>query len=153
MCTATLKISLFCSFDTYYLLSLYSCLSILCQNEWLYNEVAMYCDLDYRVDCGDRPLCDENDDNCEDREYSSSSSIELVSQILSTQHASNRPSLDHISTPAPPMYCSEDEVDATTWVDCSDSSNEGVTFPAEPCGPVFCTCSNGDPLMNVRRDL
>ena len=27
-----------------------------------------YCDFPENVECGDRPLCDENDANCEDRE-------------------------------------------------------------------------------------
>ncbi len=47
-------------------------------------------------------------------------------------------------------YCTVEEVDDSTWVDCSDSANNGVIFPVEPCGPEFCTCSNGDPIQNVK---
>ena len=44
-------------------------------------------------------------------------------------------------------YCEEDEVDPSTFVECDDDT-EGVTFPAASCGPVFCTCSNGDAIQN-----
>merc|ERR1712165_678761 len=32
----------------------------------LYNAAAVQCDWADRVNCGDRPICDENDENCED---------------------------------------------------------------------------------------
>ena len=32
------------------------------------SEAHMYCDFPENVECGERPLCDENDQNCEERE-------------------------------------------------------------------------------------
>ena len=31
------------------------------------SEPKQYCDFPENVECGDRPLCDENDNNCEER--------------------------------------------------------------------------------------
>ena len=33
------------------------------------SEPKQYCDFPENVECGDRPLCDTNDQNCEEREY------------------------------------------------------------------------------------
>lgn len=38
-----------------------------CANDWLYDINNKYCDYPERVDCGDRPLCDNDDNNCHDR--------------------------------------------------------------------------------------
>ncbi len=43
---------------------------LICQEDWLYSVAARYCDFPVNVDCGDIPLCDDNDQNCEEREYS-----------------------------------------------------------------------------------
>ena len=32
------------------------------------SELQEYCDFPENVECGDRPLCDTNDENCEERE-------------------------------------------------------------------------------------
>ena len=41
--------------------------SYLCDSNWLFDISRNYCDYDYSVDCGDRPLCDANDQNCVER--------------------------------------------------------------------------------------
>ena len=42
-------------------------ISYLCNDDWLFSVENTYCDYPYNVDCGDRPLCDANDQNCEER--------------------------------------------------------------------------------------
>ena len=39
-----------------------------CPNDWLFSEAHGYCDYPDVVDCGDREVCDDNDENCEERE-------------------------------------------------------------------------------------
>merc|ERR1712018_572855 len=38
----------------------------LCYDNWLFSAPKQYCDFPENVECGDRPLCDENDANCEE---------------------------------------------------------------------------------------
>jgi len=38
---------------------------ILCEGDLLYDEANVWCDYPDNVPCGDRPICDECDDNCE----------------------------------------------------------------------------------------
>jgi len=40
---------------------------MLCDDDWLFNDVARYCDFPDSVTCKGRPLCDANDENCVDR--------------------------------------------------------------------------------------
>merc|ERR1712158_12390 len=37
-----------------------------CQLDYLYDTVHGWCDYPGRVDCGDRQVCDNNDENCHD---------------------------------------------------------------------------------------
>ncbi len=40
-----------------------------CTSDWLFSEARGYCDYPETVDCGDRPVCDDDDvSNCEERE-------------------------------------------------------------------------------------
>lgn len=39
----------------------------LCENDWLYDEGTTYCDYQDRVECGSRPLCDSDGNNCQER--------------------------------------------------------------------------------------
>ena len=42
--------------------------ALLVVTDFFNSEAHMYCDFPENVECGERPLCDENDQNCEERE-------------------------------------------------------------------------------------
>ena len=89
-----------------------------------------YCDFPENVECGDRPLCDENDANCEERE-----SPELPNDFSKSDQIVS----DHVTTYAPLVPCP---------VDCPPDL---VNVELEPCSSEYCTCTNGIGYLVVRK--
>ena len=89
-----------------------------------------YCDFPENVECGDRPLCDENDANCEERESA---------ELPNDSHKSDSIVSDHVTTYAPLVPCP---------VDCPPDL---VNVELEPCSSEYCTCTNGIGYLVVRK--
>ena len=99
----------------------------------LFNSETLACDLPWNVDCGTRPICDENDQNC----YAQTTTVEPTTEHSTvTDDATNtEPSTTLTSTPAPK---------------CEDYSCPagGGLFPLTDCGRCFCFCTQQDSLPN-----
>lgn len=108
-----------------------------CPNgDWLFSEARGYCDYPETVDCGDRPLCNDDDEDCEERER----------RRVPTGHAKHVPidplfDSDHVTTMATPEVCE--------GVECQEG-DEIISF--EPCSEFYCVCSNGVPYKQECAD-
>ena len=90
----------------------------------MYRQSNIQCDWADRVECGDRPICDKNDENCHEPSKTSTTTTQ--------KPTTPEPSNTSTTTTLKPTLCRN--------VKC-DGSNE--FYPEGACKQCFCQCDHG----------